>query len=235
VFAFAAHEDREYITDDPAALLRVTVNRRRQKSEPDPYNAQDRDTLLAWLKVNAPQHVFTYFLLAFYTGMRTGELLALRWEDYDGAQFHVRRARVRSELTSTKTNESRHVWIPKHVCSEINRLPTRFKRDWVFLNQLGNPYLKGRHLNEHFERAHSETGLTRSTQPNYPWRHTYASLGLTAGGKPALLAKQLGHTLAVFHSTYAKWITSDKDRDAIEAAFGDEMGTNDPLMGSNPQ
>lgn len=105
----------------------------------------------------------------------------------------------------------------------------------MFLNQLGNPYLKGRHLNEHFERAHAATGVTRSKQPNYPWRHTYASLGLTAGGKPALLAKQLGHTLAVFHSTYAKWITSDKDRDAIEAAFGDEMGANDSSIGRKPQ
>ncbi len=239
VFAYAAHEDREYIIDDPSALLKIATRRRRQKPEPDPYSAQDRDTLLDWLKENTPQHVYAYFLVAFYSGMRTGELLALRWEDYDGEQFHVRRARVRSELTSTKTDESRHVWIPKHICREINTLPSRFKREWVFLNQLGNPYLKGRHLNEHFERAHAKTGVRRSKQPNYPWRHTYASLGLTAGGQPALLAKQLGHTLAVFHSTYAKWIDTDKDRDAIEAAFGEQvgakMGANDPAVGGEPQ
>jgi hypothetical protein len=39
----------------------------------------------------------------------------------------------------------------------------------------------------------------------------------------------------VFHSTYAKWIISDKDRDAVEAMFGEEMGAPDRVMGGKPQ
>lgn len=36
----------------------------------------------------------------------------------------------------------------------------------------------------------------------------------------AALAKQLGHTLAVFYSTYAGWIDTDSDRSKVELAFG---------------
>jgi hypothetical protein len=38
--------------------------------------------------------------------------------------------------------------------------------------------------------------------------------------EPAFLAKQLGHTLAVFYSTYAAWISDDEaDAERIERAF----------------
>ncbi len=63
--------------------------------------------------------------------------------------------------------------------------------------------------------------MRRSTQPNYPWRHTYASIGLSEGAKPGFLAKQLGHTLAVFYSNYAAWIDTDTDRETLEQAFAD--------------
>jgi hypothetical protein len=47
-----------------------------------------------------------------------------------------------------------------------------------------------------------------------------ASIGLTHGADPALLATQLGHTLAVFYSTYASLIATDSDRTTVELAFG---------------
>jgi integrase len=46
----------------------------------------------------------------------------------------------------------------------------------------------------------------------YNMRHTYATLGLMNGLKPAFLAKQLGHSLQVFFQVYAKWISSSDDR-----------------------
>jgi hypothetical protein len=58
VFAFAAHEDREYLDgQNPADGLRITSKKRRQKPKPDPYTAEDRDTLLQWLKANGKRRV----------------------------------------------------------------------------------------------------------------------------------------------------------------------------------
>lgn len=221
VFAFAIDEERAYISTNPAAALTTATKRRgpHKKSNPKPYTPEDRDALLSWLKGNVPVAVYTYFLVAFYSGMRTGELLALTWADYDGESFNVDKAGVRSQLTTTKTDETRRVLMPAWVCAVVNALPSRFKQAELFLNQYGKPYLSGYHLNRYFERAHEATGVRRSKQPNYPWRHTYASIGVSEGAKPAFLAKQLGHTLAVFYSTYAAWIDSDADRHTLELAF----------------
>ncbi|MGE0621127.1 MAG: tyrosine-type recombinase/integrase [Pseudomonadales bacterium] len=213
VFSFAVEEG--YIADNPALRLRI---RRGQnpKPTPDPYTPEDRDKLLNWLVANASQTVHAYYQLAFFSGMRTGELLALTWEDYDGKSFMVSKSRTRREIVSTKTDETRRVLIPSFVAATIGALPSRFKREFVFLNQYERPYLSGYHLNQVFTEAHKKTNVPRSSSPNYPWRHTYASIGLTRGLEPAFLAHQLGHNLKVFLDSYAKWINSEGDLEMLE-------------------
>jgi integrase len=49
----------------------------------------------------------------------------------------------------------------------------------------------------------------------YNMRHTYATLGIMSGARPAFLATQLGHSLRVFFEVYAKWINSKDDREEI--------------------
>ena len=109
--------------------------------------------------------------------------------------------------------------MPAWVCAVINALPARFKQAELFLTPRGRRYSEGRDLSRHFEAAHEATGVRRSAQPNYPWRHTYGSVGLSEGAPPAFLARQLGHSLQLFFGTYAAWISSDADRDTIEAVF----------------
>jgi integrase len=230
VFAYALDDDHRYITTNPAVALTTSTNKRRSvKRSPDAYTREERDALLQWLHTNASATVHGFYLLAFYSGMRTGELLALTWDDYDGESLKVDKARVRSTITTTKTDQARRVLLPAWICAAINGLPSRFRRRELFLTPRGEPYMRGAHLTEWFERAHTEAGIRRSKQPNYPWRHTYASLGLSAGVDPAFLAKQLGHTLAVFYSTYAAWISSDADRGKVESAFGEPSGLKSGL------
>ncbi|SFX85970.1 integrase [Pseudomonas sp. NFACC36] len=45
----------------------------------------------------------------------------------------------------------------------------------------------------------------------YNCRHTYATMCLTAGMNPALIATQLGHSVQMSLSTYARWINSRND------------------------
>lgn len=42
----------------------------------------------------------------------------------------------------------------------------------------------------------------------YDTRHTYATMSLMAGMSPAFIANQLGHSVKMLLSTYAKWPNS---------------------------
>jgi integrase len=148
--------------------------------------------------------------------MRTGELLALTWEDYDGRTLRVNKARVRGEITGTKTGETRTVLLPDRLTKVLNALPSRFRKDIIFSNQYGRHYQAGYHLNKKFREAHQMT-LTRHRSGPYPWRHTYASIGLTSGAEPAWLAKQPGHSLQMFYNVYSTWMES-ADRDQQQLA-----------------
>lgn len=48
-------------------------------------------------------------------------------------------------------------------------------------------------------------------RPPYNCRHTYATMCLMAGMTPAVIAKQLGHSVQMLLSTYAHWISGESD------------------------
>jgi integrase len=217
VFAYAL--ELELVDSNPAARLKI---RKDQTSEPDPYTIEERAKLLAHLEAKAPAYAYRYFRIAFDTGMRTGELIALRWPDWNGESFHVKRTRVRREdKKSTKTNRARRVMIGDPTTRALlDAAAVRFDAP-VIVNQYGRHYQSAYHLNQFFREAHAATGVRLRSGP-YPWRHTYASLGIAAGLPPAFLAKQLGHSLDVFFRKYATWITGDNDR-ALAEKLADAM------------
>ena len=204
VFSYA-HE-RRIIRDNPA--IQISVRRTKtDKIDPDPYTQEEVTTLLDSLSGPA----YAYFSTAFATGMRTGELIALNWGDFDGKGFLVSKSRSRRKLKTTKTGESRFVHLPPDVIEILRALPSFWIKGEVFLNQYGRPYNSGYHLNKVFRKAHDETSVRHREGP-YPWRHTYASLALKAGVNPSLVAEQLGHSKEMLFRVYSKWIPTDDDR-----------------------
>ncbi len=195
---------RGWIRDNPARALRQ--GKRRQGS-PDPYTTDERDTLLEWLDSTLAG---SYFRLAFATGARTGELLALQWEDYDGESLYIHRARVRGRIKGTKTDTPRRVLLLPEARAVLTAMPRPIHGGAVFRNQYGRPYQSGYHLNQWFRKAHETTGVRYREGP-YPWRHTYASLALSSGVRPSLVAAQLGHQVNVLLTVYAKYLPQHDD------------------------
>jgi integrase len=203
----AALED-QLISVNPAIGFR---RRRHQKPEPDPFTESEVATLLRWLD-ETPAGL--YFRLAFGTGARTGELLALNWKDFDGETVSISKSIVRGrEKASTKTYRARRVVLPSDLCCllENQRQPSGS----IVANQYGRRYQSGYHLNRWLRQASSKLGIRERSGP-YPWRHTYASTGLSRGLPPAFLAKQLGHNVNVLLSTYGRWLPSDGDKALVE-------------------
>lgn len=62
---------------------------------------------------------------------------------------------------------------------------------------------------EHFLAAMQALGIRRRRQ--YDTRHTCATMCLMAGMNPAFIANQLGHSVQMLLSTYAKWLNSTSD------------------------
>ena len=52
-----------------------------QKEPPDPFTLEEAEVILGYLKNEPVFH--NYFELAFFSGMRTSELIALTWQDID--------------------------------------------------------------------------------------------------------------------------------------------------------
>ena len=86
------------ISDNPARYLR---NRRMQKEAPDPFERVEMEDIVDGFRRNGNDAIRNYFEFAFTTGLRTSELIALRWTDVD-----VDRRTVASGFSGTFTEDA---------------------------------------------------------------------------------------------------------------------------------
>jgi len=103
--------DGELITTNPTIGLTKHLQIQRNKVEHvDPLNRQEVTLLLETCLKLYPEY-YPFFLTAFRTGMRLGELLALQWGDIDfnGKFIQVERSYKLKQTTPTKTGKSRRV------------------------------------------------------------------------------------------------------------------------------
>jgi integrase len=104
------------------------------------------------------------YRIAAYTGLRLGELLALRWEDIhlDNRRLIVHRALSAGVEGPTKSWQARFIPLSDGAASAFAQLATRVDftgpSDLVFCNRLGRP-LSGAALRIRFKKATAAAGL----------------------------------------------------------------------------
>ncbi|AMJ87028.1 MULTISPECIES: site-specific integrase [Alteromonas] len=177
--------------------------------EPKPFTIPEIDEILNAL----PSPYSEFFQFAFFTGMRTGELLGLRWEDVD---LTKKLAHIRVNLTGgrekiPKTNFSiRTVELhDKAVQSlEMIRVSKYFKRGRVFIDpKTMREYTHADGLRKYIWKPTLEKLKIEYRYP-YQCRHTYASQMLSSGKNPMWVAKQMGHAdWGMIRKTYGRWIS----------------------------
>ena len=170
----------------------------------NPLTREELAILLDTAKTKAPRY-FPIFLCAARTGLRMGELLALRWEDLD---FHTRCIQVSRNythwtLTTPKSGENRKVDMSRELAQtlkdlEIDRQLEKVTRQWndlppwVFCNELGG-LLNPNHLRHRiFYGLLKKAGLRQVRF--HDLRHSFASLLLQQGESPVYVKEQLGHS-----------------------------------------
>ncbi len=216
---------------------------RARRTEMKTLSREEAQRLLA---AASGERLEALYVVALTTGMREGELLALKWDavDLDGA---VRRGRpslaVRATLRRTKSGfvfeepktagSRRTVTLPDAAVAALRRhrlaqKEERIKRGatWedvglVFANEVGRPIEAGNLLHRQFYPLLAKTGLRRVRF--HDLRHTFATLALEQGVNVKQVSEMLGHsspTITLTLYAHATETMQDQALAAVNAIFG---------------
>jgi integrase len=201
---------------------------KHQKPPPDPFSREEAEAILADLREHYHPQIALYFEIKFFTGMRTSESLGLRWDsiDWRRGQMTVREGIVLGEhIDRTKTHAIRQVQLNSRALAALKAQKAHtflLQPGWVFTDpRTGKRWIDDEGPRENFWRPALKRLGIRYRSP-YETRHTYATIMLMAGVRPAYGARQLGHSVEQFLRTYSKWIDggeNDVEMGKVEAAI----------------
>lgn len=210
----------------------------------DPFDTAEREAIFAACR--DPQHR-NLFEFAFWTGLRTSELVALTWDDIDWINGEARINKAKTQFAEvpepTKTRKSvRDVKLLAPALAAITRQKTLtfMLGGEIFRDpRTGQPWAGDEGIRQGPWKFALRHAGVRYRRP-YQTRHTYASMMLTAGEPLGWVAQQMGHAdLSMLARVYARWIksaTPDVGGKAV-AMFSacdhdcDHAGSNDDISG----
>jgi integrase len=227
LFAFAVR--RRWAAHNPVAL----VDRPRQ-----PRQGQRRIRFLQPVEVDAVLRAVPdddlgplerpLYLCAVMTGLRQGELLALRWLDVDWMARRVRVAdnfpRGRSDRADPpKSHHLRSVPLPDRLGAELERhfqrSAYRTEDDLVFCHPHSGHAYDASKLCRRFEDGLERAGVRRVTF--HELRHTFGTQMAAAGALLRAIQEWMGHADAKTTEIYAHYAPDPTNGAAFaERAFG---------------
>ncbi len=169
----------------------------------------NNDELVRLLQAARPTRYFPAILLAATTGMRRGEVLAVRWRDIDldGAVLTVNQAVEETmaglRVKSPKTKRSRrNITLPALTVEALRRhrlhqLEERMKlglvrdHDGLVFTDLEGGLVRPRNLTKEFGRIVKRAGLRSVTF--HGLRHTHITTLLGDGVNPTVVSERAGH------------------------------------------
>lgn len=199
---------RKLVRENPAR--EATVPKAHDPTDDEPSDSMQvltEDELRRLLKAAAGSRWYMPILLAANTGMRQGEILALKWECVDleagtiAVRQSLRRGRLRKQL---KTKYSRRTIeidpgtiaaLRAHrEAQELRKLAACGLYDdqgYVCAREYGTP-LYGSNLTVAFQKLLKKAGLPRLRF--HDLRHTHASILIRAGEDILAISRRLGHS-----------------------------------------
>ncbi|TDN62326.1 DUF3596 domain-containing protein [Paraburkholderia sp. BL10I2N1] len=201
---------------EPANLCQLQT-----KAPVDPFSSDEQAQILAL----ADPQVRNFLQFAFWTGLRTSELIALNWSDIDWEAGVVkvwkamtREARGKVETTKTAAGRRQVKLLPPAVAAlmaqreyaeqaleAIFRDPRTGKR-WAGHGKVYDVW------QVIMRKAKTLHGIHYRNP--YQTRHTYASMMLSAGEPPMWVSKQMGHAdQTMIYRVYGRWMP-EADRGA---------------------
>lgn len=208
------------LTRNPATSELVDRPTVRYSGEFETFDAEE---LAALVRAGADEQDACLFLAAAMTGLRQGELLALRWRDVDfaGQRVHVRRAWSQAARLekAPKSGRVRSVPLVPELIGPLDRLSRREhftgEDDLVFCSPVGR-HLDAWALRRRYEAALERAGLRRLRF--HDLRHCFGSVAVRAFPLSDVQA-MLGHAHITTTMRYVHHRPGADDAARLSSAF----------------
>lgn len=213
VFEDALNDD--LLESDPFERIALTKLLKQTSTsseyEVDPFSKDERDLLLSSARVDE----LAMMQFWFSTGVRPGELIALKWPKID---FEKRTALIDlNQVAGVEKGPKTAAGIrtlelnPDAIAALVRQKPvSSTDQQHVWLNpRTGKGWTTDAQIRKTLWQPLLERSGVRYRNP-YQARHTYASTLLTAGVNPWFVAQQLGHVdVQMVFRIYGKFIPQD--------------------------
>ncbi len=202
-------EQEGFIEKSP--YFAITLKNAKEAKAIEPFSLEEVKTILE----NTPSlRLKAFLMVAFFTGLRTGEQLALMWEDIDFNEKTITINKSLNELgqiTTPKNKPSvREVDLLEPVGKILKELQESEPKNKKFV------FISMPKRSTMFQRAFRALlrALNLKDRKLYTTRHTFASLMLSQGEEAMWVSKTLGHKdLNTTYKTYSHYIPQqEKER-----------------------
>jgi len=176
------------------------------RTQVDPFSFEEVQAFLS--AVHAEWH--DYFVVRFFTGMRTSEIDGLKWQyvNFDRREILIEETLVKGEEDTPKTHGSlRSIQMSQLVYDSLKAqqaVTGRYGR-YVFCTRNGYAIQYNNVSNRVWYPTLKTLGLKRRNP--YQTRHTAATLWLASGESPEWIARQMGHTnTKMLFTVYSRYV-----------------------------
>ncbi|MFL5914115.1 MAG: tyrosine-type recombinase/integrase [Gaiellaceae bacterium] len=203
-----------YATENPVRMLHKSARPKVAKSRPVYYT--DVELARLWPELAYRPVMLALCKTAVGTGMRFGELAALRWSDVDllNREVHVSRTFVDGlGEQATKSNEPRTVDLTPPAAAVLEAWYRESGSDegLVFEREEGGHLAPGYVTPQVLYPALERAGIPRMGERGrkrdfHSFRHTFARIALEGGAEIVWVQRQLGHSsITLTVDTYGHW------------------------------
>ncbi|MDH3957139.1 MAG: site-specific integrase, partial [Desulfobacteraceae bacterium] len=204
----------ELIESNP--MRDLTLKYKKKKFELDPLTESESQLLLEQAQIFMNGDYYPPILCALRTGMRIGEIQALKWTDidFDNRQIEVKRSYRRGRMTGTKNHKRRRVDLTLHLTETLKEHWTAQKRNALRNGKPVSEFVFSGVRDELLNRSSFKNALNRCTDKaglrqvrTHNLRHSYATIRLMKGHNVGDVSYQLGHSsIKITYDVYAHWM-----------------------------
>lgn len=211
----------DYLPKNPLAKIGSFKSTLELKKEMDYYTVEEFSKFITVARQEADKkdnwNFYIFFFIAFFTGLRKGEIYALQWTDIKDGYLSVTKSITQKlkgadRVTPPKNRSSiRTLQLPIPLVNKLNEHYTRCKKyaDFSDINYICS--VRDSSLQKANERYAKTAGL--KTIRIHDYRHSHASLLANEGINIQEIARRLGHSkISMTWETYSHLYPREEER-----------------------